>query len=64
MDPFHVELRVNEKSVAWPLAGSVKPPTKINPGGNYAGLQLVRKAFSLCFPNVYDQNKYCSTDGD
>lgn len=57
---FHLEVRVNEKTVAWPLAGKVQPPSKLYPGSTSAPLSLVLNYFRNCMPNAYESETVCS----
>ncbi|CAH8863369.1 unnamed protein product [Trichobilharzia szidati] len=59
-DKFRVEVLVNEKTVAWPLASRVQPPTLEAPGDTNAPLSTVLKHFTGCMPDVYDHDAVCS----
>ncbi|CAH8541300.1 unnamed protein product [Schistosoma turkestanicum] len=60
LDKFRVQILINERTVAWPLASSIQPPTLDHPGETNASLTTVLKYFNNCMPNVYDDNKVCS----
>ncbi|KAH8873731.1 Multiple inositol polyphosphate phosphatase 1 [Schistosoma japonicum] len=60
LDNFRVKVLVNEKTVAWPLASSIQPPTLDHPGETNVSLSTLLEYFNGCMPNVYDNNKVCS----
>ncbi|CAH8588377.1 unnamed protein product [Heterobilharzia americana] len=59
LDKFRIEILINEKTIAWPLASLIQPPTSDEPGETNAPLSIVLKHFNSCMPDVYDNNKVC-----
>ncbi|CAL8077907.1 unnamed protein product [Calicophoron daubneyi] len=60
LNGFFVEPLVNEKNVAWPIGGSVQPPTVASPGASFAPLSTVLMHFRKCLPGIYEDQKTCS----
>ncbi|CAH8581819.1 unnamed protein product [Schistosoma mattheei] len=60
LDKFRVKVLINEKTIAWPLASSIQPPTLDHPGETNASLTTILQYFNGCMPNNYDNNKVCS----
>ncbi|VDO88547.1 unnamed protein product [Schistosoma margrebowiei] len=57
LDKFRVKVLINEKTIAWPLASSIQPPTLDHPGETNASLTTILQYFNGCMPNNYDNNK-------
>ncbi|KAF5403326.1 Histidine acid phosphatase [Paragonimus heterotremus] len=57
---FVIEPEVNGRTVAWPIASPVQPPTTSCPGATSASLSRVLSYFVGCMPTVYDDQKACA----
>ncbi|TGZ47956.1 hypothetical protein CRM22_011007 [Opisthorchis felineus] len=59
---FFVLPRVNNQTVAWPLASLVQPPTSKSPGAPFAPLSSVLNHLKACMPDAYNEEKHCNLD--